>query len=140
MSQDAQAGTEKMIFRNTHAQTGRHVRVSPQNSTMRHLSYARIVLNPSCPGVTFSNGPQETGLICLSGRACVKAAEKEFVLERYDSIYIPRDSAIEVSASGAADLAEFSCDVTRRYPLKLVPYSELEKEAGLKFITGGPGK
>ena len=39
----SQAVMEKMIFRNTHAQSGRHVAVSPQNSTMRHLSYARIV-------------------------------------------------------------------------------------------------
>ena len=139
MSQDAQAAAEKLIFRNTHAQTGRHVRVHPQNSSMRHLSYARIVLNPSCPSVAFSNGPQETGLICLFGKASVKTAGNEFALERYDSVYIPRDSAIEVSAGSAADLAEFSCDVTRKYPLRLVRYNELEKEAGMKFMTGGPG-
>jgi 5-deoxy-glucuronate isomerase len=133
----SQAVMEKMIFRNTHAQSGRHVAVSPQNSTMRHLSYARIVLNPSCPRVEFSNGREETGLICLSGQARVKTAGKEFELERYDSIYIPRGSAIAVSAADAADLAEFSCDVEREYPLQLVRYAELEP--GMKFATGGPG-
>ena len=133
----SQAVMEKMIFRNTRPQSGRHVAVSPQNSTMRHLSYARIVLHPSCPRVEFSNGREETGLICLAGKAKVKTAGKEFDLERYDSIYIPRDSTMEVSAGGAADLAEFSCDVARHYPLKLVRYAELE--AGMKFTAGGPG-
>jgi 5-deoxy-glucuronate isomerase len=136
----SQQGTaEKMVFRNTHAQTGRHIAVSPQNSAMRHLSYARMVLNRFCPSVAFSNGQEETGLICLSGHASVKTAGKDFALKRYDSIYIPRDSTIEVSASGAADLAEFSCIVTRKYPLKLVRYSELENEAGMRFTAGGPG-
>jgi len=58
-----------MIFRKTNAHTGRHVAVTPANSSMRHLSYGRIILNSSKPQVSFSNGEQETGLICLSGMA-----------------------------------------------------------------------
>ena len=76
MSSKTQVAFEKMVFRKTHAQTGRHVSVTPQNSMMRHLAYGRIILNSSKPSVSFSDGDRETGLICLSGKATVKAAAK----------------------------------------------------------------
>ena len=115
MNGQAGIAMERMIFRNTHGVTGRRVAVTPQNSTMRHLSYARIVLNPSQADVSFSNGEQETGLVCLAGKATIKTGGKEFELEKYDSLYVPRDSVIEVSSSGGADLAVFSCDVAGKY-------------------------
>ena len=138
MSQPAVA-MEKMIFRNTHAGTGRHVAVSPQNSTMRHLNYARIVLNGTVPSVRFANGDKESGLVCLSGRATIQADGEKFDLEKYDSIYVPRDSEIIVSTGTEADLAEFSCEVARKYPLKFVRYAELAKQSGMTFTAGGPG-
>ena len=139
MSQQAQASLEKMIFRKTNGQTGRHVAVTPENSTMRHLSYGRIILNSSKPFVSFSNGDRETGLLCLSGNATVKAVGKEFEIGKFDAIYVPRDSSIEISTRNSVDLAEFSSDVTGRYPLKVVRYSDVQKDPGLKFVTGGPG-
>jgi len=39
MSNANTSAVERMIFRKTNAQTGRHVSVTPQNSTMRHLAY-----------------------------------------------------------------------------------------------------
>ena len=139
MSQQAQGSLEKMIFRKTNGQTGRHLAVTPENSTMRHLSYGRIILNSSKPFVSFSNGDRETGLLCLSGIATVKAAGKELEIGKFDAIYVPRDSSIEISTSNSVDLAEFSSDVTGRYPLKMVRYADVQKDPGLKFATGGPG-
>jgi 5-deoxy-glucuronate isomerase len=114
------------------------VAVTPQNSTMRHLTYARIVLNSTVPAVSFSNGDRETGLVCLSGKATVQVEGQKFDLEHYDSIYIPRDFAIQVSSSTGADLAEFSCEVAGTYPLKFVRYADLAKEDGMAFTAGGP--
>ena len=37
----------------------------------------------------------------------------------------------------AVDIAEFSADVTKKYPLQIVRYAELAKDPGLKFQTGG---
>lgn len=139
MSTHAGMALEKMVFRRTNAKTGRHLSVSPENSTMRHLAYGRIILNSSEPSASFSNGGRETGLICLSGRATVRTAGAEYELGQYDAIYIPRDSKIEVSTKSATDLAEFSCDVERKYPLQLVRYAEISRNPGLKFSTGGPG-
>jgi 5-deoxy-glucuronate isomerase len=139
MSAQPEVAMEKMVFRKTNGQTGRHVAVTPENSTMRHLSYGRIILNSSKPFVSFPNGDRETGLLCLSGNATVKAAGKGFEIGKFDALYVPRDSSIEISTSNSVDLAEFSSDVTGRYPLKVVRYADVQKDPGLKFVTGGPG-
>lgn len=139
MKAQSQVSVEKMVFRKTNAQTGRHVVVTPKNSTMRHLSYGRIILNSSKPHVSFSNGKQETGLICLAGNAVVKTGGREFEVGQYDSIYITRDSAIEVATKSSADFAEFSAEVNGKYPLKFVRYAEVAKDPGLKFAAGTPG-
>jgi 5-deoxy-glucuronate isomerase len=139
MSTQTAVNLEKMVFRKTNAQAGRHLSITPQNSTMEHLGYGRIILGSSASKVAFTNENRETALICLSGQATVQTAGQTFELGRYDSIYIPRDSSIEVSTQSQADLAEFSSDVERKYPLKFVPYTEASQDPGLKFSAGGPG-
>ena len=139
MSTLTPAALERMIFRKTNAQAGRHLSVTPQNSTMRHLAYGRIILNSSKPSVSFPTGDRETALICLSGSAAVKTGEREFGLDRYDAIYIPRDATIEVSTRNETDIAEFSSDVEGKYPVQVVRYSETVQDPGLKFSAGGPG-
>lgn len=139
MSTRTAAALEKMIFRKTNSEAGRHVAVTPANSTMEHLCYGRIILNGTKPCVSFSNGDHETGLICLAGKATVKTGGKEIELGRFDAIYIPRDSTIEVATTSSVDIAEFSSDVQRTYPLQVVRYAEIAKNPGLKFMTGGPG-
>ena len=138
----AQAGlsTERMVFRKTNQHKGRHVSVTPDNSTNRHLSYGRIILDASIPIVSFGNGNRETGLICLSGQAAIRVGQNVFDLGQYDSIYIPRDSQIEVGTNQSVDIAEFSSDVEQQYPLQFVFYAEISKDPSLKFSTGTLGQ
>src|SRR5260370_29324920 len=131
---------ERIVFRHNNAKKGRNISVSPNNSTNKHLTYGRIILNASTPSVSFKNGDHETSLINLSGGATVKVGKEEFHLKQYDAIYIHRDSEITVSTNGQVDIAEFSAEVTNRYPLHFVPYSEVEKNPSLKFSTGTPGQ
>ncbi len=135
----ATASLNGMVFRQTHKGLGRHVSVTPENSTMRHLAYGRTILNASQPSVGFSNDGRETALVCLSGEVQAKTNGTEARLGRYDAIYIPRDSAVELKTESSVDMAEFSAEVDKRYPLKLVRSSEVNPESGLKFSTGGPG-
>src|SRR5260221_6897515 len=130
---------ERMVFRKTNTHAGRHLAVTPENSTMRHLAYGRIRLNASVPKVSFGTGNRETGLILLSGLGTVRTDGKEFELGRYDAIYIPRDSKIEVSTKSDADLAEFSSDVEGKYPLKVVRYAETSQDPGMRVSAGGAG-
>jgi 5-deoxy-glucuronate isomerase len=139
MSSAAQVEMGKMIFRKTNAHVGRQVSVDPGNSTMKHLAYGRIILNLSKPSESFFTGDRETGLIVLSGAASVKVGHEEAQLGLYDAIYIPRDSSVEVKTKSNVDIAEFSSDVEKRYPLQVVRFAEISKDPGLKFGTGGPG-
>ena len=79
-----------MIFRGTNACIGRHVSISPSNSSMRHLSYGRIVLSGNKRTEIFSTGVRETGLIFLAGEAQAIVDGQANLFNRYDSIYVPR--------------------------------------------------
>ena len=131
-----QSSLDKMVFRKTNTHIGRHISVSPRNSTNRHLAYGRIILNGSTPQVSFSSGDRETSLICLSGSADISIGPEKFHLEQYDAVYIPRDSQIEVKTSAQADIAEFSAEVDHRYPLQYVSYQRISKDPSLHFHTG----
>ena len=139
MSSEEQVAVDRMIFRRTNGQKGRYLAITPQNSTMRYLSYGRIILVATQPSISFNNGDQETGLICLAGNAVVETAGQRIEMGRFDAVYVPRDSSIEVSTSNSVDFAEFSCHVAGTYPLKVVRYADVTKDPGLKFVTGGPG-
>ena len=139
MTTQPHAAGEKLIFRKTNAQLGRHVSISPGNSSMRHLAYGRILLNASKSSESFSTGNREMGLICLSGQATVAVDHKDIEVGQYDAIYVPRDSAVSITTKSSVDIAEFSADVDNLYPLQVVRFTELAKDPGLKFSTGGPG-
>src|SRR5687768_5347995 len=87
---------------------GRHLAVAPGNTAARYLHYGRITLAADDAPVSFANNDQETGLICLKGKARVATDGQSFKLEQYDAVYVPRDSQIEVAVNGAdgCDLAE----------------------------------
>jgi 5-deoxy-glucuronate isomerase len=129
----------KMVFRRTNGQTGRHISVSPGNSTLQHLAYGRIILTGAEPSEEFDTGDRETGLICLDGEAEVSVDGSTMHLGKYDSIYVPCDSKLGVSTISSVDIAELSADVSRKYPLRLVRYADVVKDPGLRFETGGPG-
>jgi 5-deoxy-glucuronate isomerase len=139
MSTESQVAMDRMIFRKTNGRKGRHLAVTPRNSSMRHLSYGRIILDTSPSSVSFNNDDQETALICLAGRAVVTTAGQQVEMGRFDGMYIPRGSSVDVSTSSFVDLAEFSSDVAGTYPLKIVRFADVTKDPGLKFVTGGPG-
>jgi 5-deoxy-D-glucuronate isomerase len=91
---------EKMTFRKTNSHVGRHISVSPRNSTNKYLAYGRIILNAKTPHVSFASGDRETGMVCLSGSAELRISSEKFHLGQCDAIYIPRDSQVEVRAQG----------------------------------------
>ena len=138
MSTPAPSAVESLVFRKTNTRFGRHLSVTPSNSAMRHLTYGRILLNAGHPSESFSTGDRETGLVCLSGHATVTVDGQATDLAALDAIYIPRDSSVSVATNSSVDFAELSADVANRYPLQVVRASEVSKDPGLQFTTGGP--
>src|SRR5215471_19525028 len=89
------------IFRNTNAHSGRKVVITPENSSMKHLCYARIRLDSASPDVSFNTGNKEAAIICLSGQADFAVAENKFTLGKHDAAYIPRASPVQIRGKGA---------------------------------------
>src|SRR6266480_985433 len=104
MSTQMKESSEQLIFRKTNAEKGRTISITPENSAMKHLVYGRIILDSEVPRVNFSTGELESGLICLSGECTITCDGVANKIDRYDSIYLPRDSEVEVSTESAVDL------------------------------------
>jgi len=128
---------DQLIFRQTNARKGRNLSITPENSAMKHLVYGRIILDSETPTASFSTGKLETGLICLSGRCTIKADGETNNIVQYDSIYIPRDTEVEITTDSSVDLVECSSEVDHKYPLQVVRYADVEQDGSLKFKTGG---
>src|SRR5690348_153136 len=128
---------EGNVFRKTNVHKGRKVFITPSNSTMKHLCYARTILDSGTQKVQFENGKQETALIRLSGDVDVTVGSERFKLGERDSAYIPRGSSIQIETRSHADIAEFSSDVDNKYPLQVVLYSDIKDDKTLHFTAGG---
>jgi 5-deoxy-glucuronate isomerase len=126
------------VVRNTAARKGRTRAVEPGVTASRHLHYGRIILAGSDAPVRVETGRLETGLICLKGSATIVAEGAAHALGRYDALYVPRDTAVDITAgSGGCDLAEIAAPVSKRHPVQFVSFAEVQANPGLHFETGG---
>jgi len=126
------------VLRKTNRQKGRTISLAPGTASVRHLHYGRIILDSGDPPVKFSTRERETGLIALRGRAQVQLDSSRFDLAPYDSLYVPRNREIEVTAGAdGCDLAEVSASVEGDYPVQFVPFSKVRQDPSLHFIAGG---
>ena len=124
----------------THKGKGRRTAVAPGATAARYLHYGRISVEAGDAPINFQNSDHETGLVCLKGSAKVSTGGETFELSRYDSVYVPRDSNIEVEAKGAegCDLAEISAPVANRYPLKFIAFADVLQNPSLHMTAGKP--
>jgi len=134
-----QIAKDTCIVRNTAASKGRTLAVAPGTSSMKHLHYGRIILDAGDAPVNFHTKDMETGLICLKGSATVRVGDQSFTLGRFDSLYVPRASTIEVRAGvDGCDLAEIGAPVEQTYPVQFVAYQNVVADPGLHLNVGGP--
>lgn len=124
----------------THEGKGRRLAVAPGTTAARYLHYGRITLAADDAPLTFNNETHESGLVCLNGVAKVTTGGESFQLTRYDALYVPRDSEIQVEASddSGCDLAEISAPVANHYPLKFVAFADVRKDPQLHVAAGKP--
>jgi 5-deoxy-glucuronate isomerase len=130
------------VVRDTAKNHGRHLSVTPANTSARHLHFGRIVLHVS-DKLTFSTEDRETALILLKGGAAVEISSvnsrAKYDVSQYDALYVPRDAQITVNASAqGCDFAEVAAPVSGRYPVQVVRFADVQRDATLHFHTGGP--
>ena len=128
------------IVRHTGGLKGRTRSVAPGLVASRHLHYGRIVLDAGDPPLRLNTAALETGFIALRGSASIQADGRPFMLDRYDALYVPRDTPVEIVAgSDGCDLAELAAPVEGTYPIQFVDFDEVQQNPGLHFAAGGPG-
>jgi 5-deoxy-glucuronate isomerase len=128
------------VVRNTASRQGRTRAVSPGATASRHLHYGRIILSEAEAPLAFNTGGLETGFICVNGSAMVTADGQRFPLGKYDTLYVPRDCAVETSPGpGGCDIVEIAAPVSKRHPVQFVAFADVQKDPGLHFETGAPG-
>jgi 5-deoxy-glucuronate isomerase len=140
MAAELENGTDSMVFRKTDTHLGRHISVTPANSTNRHLCYGRVILKDHVKSVSIDTGERETSFIVLAGSVNIDVNGEKLALQKYDSLYVPRDTAVLVSTNGTADVAEFSAAVEERYPIQVIRYTDVSNNPSLKFSAGTPGQ
>ena len=101
------------VVKGTHKQKGRTNSVSPGATASRNLFYGRIIIEAGDAPIAFATEGHETGLVCLNGSGMVTAGGQVFKMNRYDALYVPRDSKIIAASDGAFDLAEISSPVEK---------------------------
>jgi 5-deoxy-glucuronate isomerase len=130
---------ERCVVRGTHRHRGRTRAVDPGTTAARHLHYGRVVLDDGDAPVRFITSGLETGLVALRGRARVTTHGRSFAMAPYDSLYVPRDSEVEICPGPeGCDLAEVAAPVEEAYPLQFVAYADVQKDPGLHFTAGAP--
>ncbi|HUR97351.1 MAG TPA: 5-deoxy-glucuronate isomerase [Pyrinomonadaceae bacterium] len=126
------------VVKETHKHKGRSLTVAPGKTASRNLHYGRIILDAGDAPLAFETASRETGLICLNGSAKIVTGADSFKLNRYDAIYIPRDSSVKVSTDGGCDLAELAAPVEKQYPLQYVSFADVRNDPALHFMAGKP--
>jgi 5-deoxy-glucuronate isomerase len=127
------------VLRDTAARKGRNIALAPGDTPIRHLFYGRIILDAGDQPLRFATDDRETGLVCLRGSATVSAEGTTQTLGCYDSLYVPRDGVITVAPGVVGcDLAEIAAKVATRHPVQFVAFTDVRKDPGLHFETGGP--
>jgi 5-deoxy-glucuronate isomerase len=130
--------SETCVVKGTHKHPGRTISVKPGETASRNLYYGRIILKAGDTPLSFQTAEKETGLICLDGSATVATGVSTFTLNRYDSLYVPRDSKVEVSTTEGCDLAEIAAPVEKQYPLQYISFADVRKDPALHFMAGKP--
>jgi len=142
MNEEVQLNTiskETCFVAGTNQGKGRRTSVAPGQTAARYLHYGRITIDAGDAPIAFENDDHETGLICLHGDAEVLTGDETYRLGRYDSVYIARDSKIEVRAgANGCDLAEVSAPVSKKYPNRFVSYADVRANPKLHIIAGKP--
>jgi 5-deoxy-glucuronate isomerase len=129
---------KRLLISATASHAGRRISVEPGSSDLDHLHYGRIRLGPDIARVAFDTEARETGLVVMRGDCRVEVNGQAYELGLYDGLYVPRGSRVEVSTGAEVDLVECAAQVSGDYPLQVIRYAEVERDATLKFRTGGP--
>jgi 5-deoxy-glucuronate isomerase len=125
------------LFKNTAAQKGRTISISPANSDFKYISAGRIILDGQTPAVTARNEGAETTLLVLHGSGRVSVGDQTFGVSRFDGVYIPRGEEFRVETDGTLDIFEGSAPTGQTFPVAHVRYEDIKESGHLAVGSEG---
>src|SRR5207249_166926 len=95
---DQELSSAQCVVRHVANIKGRVRLMTPDTTSMHYLHFGRIHLDAGDEAIHFETEDQETGLLCLKGRAMIHTDDQPYILGRYDALYVPRDTKLSVQA------------------------------------------
>jgi len=131
--------TGNILFRKTANQRGRNWIITPENSDLDSLGYARIILDGEANRIDYENENYESALICLGGEGVVKVGGENFQMGKYDTLFLPPGNSGEVQTTSSMDLVECTAPSDDHGPPVFISFDELKNDKELTQDLGSDG-
>lgn len=116
------------LFRGTQKVQGRKRIIHQYNTNLEFLRYGRVVFGEKGGSIDISSQDEEIGLVCLNGNGTIETEGKNYSLNKFDTLYLPKESRCTISSKGAFDIAECAAPASKKYPVQFVRFEELLKD------------
>lgn len=128
----------KLLFRNTADKKGRNWVITPDNSELEALGYARIILDQEVERAEYQNPDFEAALICLDGEGTVKVGGEAFHVEPYDSVFLPPGNEGSIQTDSSLDILESTAPSSRSGDPVFIPFEEINEDEELTQMLDSP--
>src|SRR5690625_2034309 len=120
-----------VLFKNTGSKKGRNLIISPENSELVSLGYARTILDREIPSVDYENPGFEAALICMSGEGIVEIKDRQFSMKPYDTVFVPPGNKGGIRTDSSVDIVECTAPSDEKGSPVFVPFNELNEDPEL---------
>ncbi len=126
----------KVLFKNTGSKKGRNWIITPENSELESLGYARIILDQELDQIDYGNPDFEAAFICMGGEGEITVEDRTFQMGRYDTLFLPPGNAGQIRTSASLDLVECTAPSDEKGEAVFVPFDELKNDKELTQDLG----
>lgn len=130
---------KNILFKNTADKKGRNWIITPENSELIALSYARTLLDEEVPVAEYENPDFEAALICMKGEGIVKIGEDEYKMSPYDTLFLPPGQKGEIRTNTTLDIVECTAPAEETGSPVFIPFEELNEDPDLTEMLGSDG-
>lgn len=130
---------KNVLFKNTGSKKGRNWIITPENSQLIALGYARTILNKEISTIEYENPDFEAGLICMSGEGKVEIQDKSYSMKPYDTLFLPPGKKGTIRTEKSLDIVECTAPSDEEGEPVFVPFKELNEDPELTEMLGFDG-
>lgn len=127
-----------LLFKNTADKKGRNWIITPDNSELEALGYARIILDQEVNEAEYHNPDFEAALICLAGEGTVTIGTNKFEVGPYDAIFLPPGNQGRIETGSSLDILESTAPSDQSGDPLFIPFKEIKEDEELTQMLDSP--